>query len=148
MVRATVIAAKLGELRERLAQVRAECDSAKTAAALSADRRARDLTAFYLMLAVQACVDVAAHIVADEGWPAARTLSELFVRLAEAGVIEATTAAAMGRAAGLRNVVAHGYAGVDVAMLHAAATGGVDDLTKFATEVARWVSARAAASPA
>jgi len=41
---------------------------------------------------------------------------------------------------GLRDVVAHGYSGVDVAMVYAAATLGVADLQAFAAEVAGWLS--------
>ena len=52
------------------------------------------------------------------------------------------TSDAMARAAGLRNVVAHGYAAVDVAQVHSAATRGIADLDAFRAEVARWVQAR------
>ena len=45
-------------------------------------------------------------------------------------------------AVGLRNVVAHGYAGIDPASVHAAATAGVADLNAFATEVAAWMTGR------
>ena len=32
------------------------------------DRPGRDLALFYLFFAIQECVDLAAHWVADEGW--------------------------------------------------------------------------------
>jgi uncharacterized protein YutE (UPF0331/DUF86 family) len=32
-----------------------------------------DLVSFNLVLAVQSCSDIASHIIADEGWPAAQT---------------------------------------------------------------------------
>jgi uncharacterized protein YutE (UPF0331/DUF86 family) len=43
---------------------------------------------------------------------------------------------------GLRNVVAHGYAGVRPEMIHAAATTGLADLEAFSREVARWTQDR------
>jgi uncharacterized protein YutE (UPF0331/DUF86 family) len=43
---------------------------------------------------------------------------------------------------GLRNVVAHGYAGVRPEMIHAAATAGLADLEAFSREVAAWVQGR------
>lgn len=76
------------------------------------------------------------------GWPAARGLPESFARLAEHDVISAPTASALAKAVGLRNVVAHGYAGVDVALVFTAARSGLDDLDRFAAEVAGWVQAR------
>jgi uncharacterized protein YutE (UPF0331/DUF86 family) len=133
-----VVAAKLAELDDRLERVRTHRRA--SAAELSADRDASDLVAFNLMLAVQTCLDVASHIVADEGWPPAGSLAESFHRLAEHGVITAATDDALGRAASFRNVVAHGYGRVVADLLHAAATDGVRDLERFAREVARWIA--------
>ena len=48
--------------------------------------------------------------------------------------------ASLRRAVGLRNIVAHGYAGVDHKMIEAAATAGVDDLSQFAQGVANWAA--------
>jgi len=67
MVDADVIAAKLGELADRVGRVRQHRPA--DADALAADRDALDLVSFNLMLAVQACTDIASHLIADEGWP-------------------------------------------------------------------------------
>jgi len=48
--------------------------------------------------------------------------------------------ASLRRAVGLRNIVAHGYAGIDHKMIEAAATAGVDDLSQFAQRVANWAA--------
>ncbi len=45
----------------------------------------------------------------------------------------------MGKAAGLRNVVAHGYARIDIEAVFAAASRGLGDLEAFAKEVAVWL---------
>jgi uncharacterized protein YutE (UPF0331/DUF86 family) len=140
MVDANVVAAKLRELDDRIARVRAHLPAA--ASALAADRDALDLVAFNLMLAVQVCLDVASHLIADEAWPAAASLGEAFQRLGEQGVLTQPTAAALRRAAGLRNVVAHGYAEAHPDLLHAAASGGLPDLERFASEVSAWVRGR------
>jgi len=138
MVNRNVIAAKLGDLALRVGRVRKHCKA--SSADLGADVDALDLVAFNLMLAVQICADIASHIIADAGWPGARTLGEAFGRLQEHHVLSPTTSAALARAAGLRNVVAHGYAAVDVGLVHAAATRGITDLDSFAREVAAWLS--------
>ena len=138
MVDPDLVAAKLVELDDRVQRVRAH----RTAddKALATDRDKLDIVSFNLMLAVQVCADVASHIIADEAWPAARTLAEGFERLAEHGVLEAATAEAMKKAVGLRNVVAHGYVRIDVPMVHRAAFDGVDDLAAFARQVAAWLT--------
>ena len=137
MVDRDVIAAKLAESGERVARVRHH--RPESAEALAADQDVSDLVAFNLMLAVQACLDVASHLIADQGWPPARDLAGSFRRLHEHGVIERRTAAALGRAAGLRNVVAHVYAETDPGLLFAGATSGLDDLERFAAQVAAWL---------
>lgn len=138
MVNRNVVSAKLAELAVRVARVRLHAKP--TSEELSKNVDALDLVAFNLMVAVQICADVASHLIADAGWPAASTLADSFVRLYEHGVLSEASARALGRAAGLRNVVAHGYSGVDPKHLHTAATDGVKDLDRFASEVAAWLS--------
>jgi uncharacterized protein YutE (UPF0331/DUF86 family) len=135
-----LVGAKLADLAVYIERVRKHAKA--TSAALSDDRDARDLVAFNLMLAVQVCADIAAHIIADSGWSPARTLSESFERLQQQAVLSPLTANALGKAVGLRNVVAHGYAGIDVVLVHQAATEGVSDLEAFAREIAGWVTAQ------
>ncbi len=51
-------------------------------------------------------------------------------------------AVALRKAVRFRNVVAHGYGGVDVESGHAAATTGLGDLEAFASQVSTWVGRR------
>ena len=136
MVNRDIITAKLAELADRIERVRSRCPAA--ANELETDRDALDLVSFNLMLCVQICADIASHIIADEGWPASPTLAGAFNRLRDHGVLSATTAESLGKAVGLRNVVAHGYAGVNPSMVYAAATTGIKGLDAFSREVATW----------
>lgn len=138
MVNRDLIAAKLAELAERRERASRKCPS--TADELAADPDALDLVSFNLMLAVQTCADIASHIIADEGWPVARSLAEGFQRLREQGVLLPETADALSRAVGLRNVVVHGYSRVNPDQVHAAATHGARDLEAFAREVSAFVT--------
>lgn len=140
MVNADLVAAKLRELYERIARVRARVPS--QVSVLAADRDTLDLVAFNLMLAVQSCLDITSHLIADERWPPAATLGEAFERLYERGVLDRTTAEALRRATGLRNVVAHGYSAAAPDLLHLAATAGLADLEHFAQQVSAWVRTR------
>jgi uncharacterized protein YutE (UPF0331/DUF86 family) len=141
MVDLDLIAAKLAELADRVARVRKHRPA--SAEVLAADRDALDLVSFNLMLAVQSCLDVASHLIADEGWPPARDLAGSFRRLHEHGLLDAETAAALGRAASLRNVVAHVYANADPDLVFTAASSGLEDLERFARQVAAWAEAKA-----
>ena len=131
---------KLGELAQHVARVRTR--RTVTAEDLRRDRDALDLVSFNLMLAVRACADVASHVIADEGWPPATSLGAAFERLKDRGVISGPVCEALVRAVVLRNVIAHGYAGVRPEMVHGAATSGLVDLEAFAREVATWTRAQ------
>jgi uncharacterized protein YutE (UPF0331/DUF86 family) len=135
-----LVAAKLRELAERIARVRSHCPP--EASNLADDPDALDLVSFNLMLAVQICLDLASHLISDEGWPPAATSAEAFLRLQEHGVLPKETAEVLGKATGLRNVVAHGYAAVDPGLIHRAATHGLADLERFASGVSAWVEGR------
>lgn len=137
MVNKDLISAKLSELARRVQRVRSHVPS--TASELADDPDALDIVAFNLMLAVQVCSDIASHLIADEGWPAAQTLGEGFARLQEHRVIDTEIAKQLKEAVGLRNVVAHGYAGIDVELCHRAATQGLADLESFAQQVGTWL---------
>lgn len=121
-------------------RVRSKCPA--TVDELRADRDALDLVSFNLMLAVQSCSDIASHSIADEGWLAAQNLAGGFNRLRDEGVITAGTAASLCRTVSLRNVVAHGDASVNPAMVHAAARVGATDLEAFVRDVTQWLAQR------
>lgn len=142
MVDRDLVQAKLGELDERITRARERCPGSP--AALSGDRDALDLVSFNLMLAIQSCADIASHIIADERWSPARTLSESFERLRDQGVLTAPTAAGMKAAVVVRNIVAHGYSRADPLKIHAAATTGLRTLEAFARETSQWLLARSA----
>ena len=138
MVNRNLLSSKLAELADRVARIRSLGKLSEEE--LTANRDAFDLASFNLMLAVQVCADIAAHLIADERWPAAKNLTEGFTRLEEQGVISTSVAQALRRAVGLRNIVAHGYARVDPAAIHSAATNGLAELEAFSRGVASWAA--------
>ncbi len=138
MVDANVVAQKLKEIYRRIERTRAVCP--EDPEDLAADEDALELVSFNLLLGVQACIDLATHLIADESWEPAATAREALERLVERGVISSETLKALRKAVGLRNVVAHGYSGVDPMQIHAGAKTGLTDLERFATEVSAWVS--------
>ena len=138
MVNRSLLTQRLTELADRIARVRQHGASAPER--LRENRDSFELVSFNLMLAVQACADIASHVIADEKWPPAASLGESFTRLHEHGVIHADTARALRQAVGLRNIVAHGYGGIDHEMVESAAKSGIDDLSRFAQQVAAWAT--------
>jgi uncharacterized protein YutE (UPF0331/DUF86 family) len=101
-----------------------------------ADRRGRDLALFYLFLAIQECIDLAAHWVADEGWVPPDDVASTFDVLADRGVIARPVADGLRGAAGLRNRIAHGYAMQDYRRVQEESREGVRSLRVFLEAVA------------
>lgn len=140
MVDANVLAEKLKQLSRRIGKVREHCPADPKD--LTPDSDALDLVSFNLLLAVQTTLDLATHLIADEGWAPAATAREAFERLEEHGVISKPTARSLREAVGLRNIVAHVYDAVDPALIHAAASTGLSDLERFAAELSAWLADR------
>jgi uncharacterized protein YutE (UPF0331/DUF86 family) len=97
----------------------------------------RDLALFYLFLAIQECVDLAAHWVADAGWGPPDDAGSTFDVLAEHGAIDVPTADLLRQATGLRNRIAHGYAMLDYQRVRTEALAGAPAITSFLRAVAR-----------
>ena len=88
-----------------------------------------------LQIAIQAAIDVASHIVSDERLGEPQTNRELFDRLVRHGWLPVETAAAMARMAGFRNIVVHGYAGVDLEIVRDVVEHRLGDLESFASAI-------------
>ena len=97
----------------------------------------RDLAIFYLFLAIQECIDLAAHWVADAAWGPPDDAGSTFDVLADRGVLDRGLADAMREASGLRNRIAHGYAMLDYRRVQAEARQGIPALRTFLANVAR-----------
>ena len=97
----------------------------------------RDLALFYLFLAIQECIDLSAHWVADAGWGAPDDAGSTFDVLAERRAIDRGLADGLRLAAGLRNRIAHGYAMLDYRRVQTESQAGVPALRRFLAAVAR-----------
>jgi uncharacterized protein YutE (UPF0331/DUF86 family) len=142
MVDVDIITKKLGELSQRVKRIRA-CRR-ESAEELAADQDAMELVSFNLLLAVQACLDLASHLIADEEWEPAASLGDSFFRLQQYGVLSPETARAMKDAAAMRNLIAHGYSKVDPEEVFEAAVNGTADLERFGRELGAWTNRRLA----
>jgi len=101
-----------------------------------ADIERRDLALFYVFLAIQGCLDLAAHWVADAGWPMPDDAASTFDVLADRRVLHREEASTLRKAAGLRNRIAHGYAMLDYPRVRREALEGIPALRAFLTSVA------------
>ena len=99
--------------------------------AFVADRSAREIVTLNLFIALQECLSLATHWLADEGWEVPATYAGVFRVLGERGVLEQDLAARMAAAAGLRNLIAHRYGALDWTRIHDVASHHIEDLLRF-----------------
>lgn len=90
----------------------------------------------HLQLALQAAIDVALHLAADTPGRAVEGYGDAFVALGESGALPVDLAGRMRTAAGLRNVLVHGYVDVEPTLVWAS-LDGLGDLRDFALAVDR-----------
>jgi uncharacterized protein YutE (UPF0331/DUF86 family) len=92
-----------------------------------------------LQMAIEVCVDVANHVIADRGLRVPATYAEAFDVLAEAGLLAVEERDAMVRMIGFRNVVVHKYARVDAQIVVRILREHLDDLSRFAATARSWL---------
>ena len=103
---------------------------------LLADVQGRDVATFYLFLAIQECIDLAAHWISDAGWAPSEDAASMFDILADQQAVDRELADQLRRAVGLRNRIAHGYATVDHERIQSEYREGVASLRQFLSLVA------------
>jgi uncharacterized protein YutE (UPF0331/DUF86 family) len=84
-----------------------------TVDAYRGDWRTQRIVERTLQLAIEACLDVANHLIADRRLPVASTYAEAFQVLSDQGILEAPVRDAMIGMAGFRNVLVHEYARIN-----------------------------------
>lgn len=107
-----------GRVVALLERVLAEVKALRRAAArgddhLLSDDDALPAAKYRLLVAIEASIDAADHIIASEGLRPSQTLADSFASLADGGWISPDLARSLQDAARFRNLLVHQYADVD-----------------------------------
>lgn len=100
---------------------------------------AHDLLTFRLQQAVETCIDIATHIIAQLDSPQKETAKDAFLYLGERKIINKSLAEKMGKAADFRNRVVHGYNDFDFRLLFKDYKENVKDLKNFGAEIVKYL---------
>ncbi len=87
----------------------------------------------YLHLAVEACLDLGNHWIADASLPTPDANRDTFTVLEKAGELPADLAERLRGWAGFRNILVHEYLAIDHAIAYRAIRDELDDLKALAT---------------
>jgi len=130
-----VISAKVETLRRCIQRIRDKTPI--SAAVLLEDYDLQDIICINLERAVQTCVDLASHIIAESDLQPAGSMAESFEQLRRLGLISDELATRMKKAVGFRNVAVHAYQEINWKMVYAIITTRLTHFVEFAKTVAR-----------
>lgn len=92
---------------------------------------------YHFITAIEGCAGIAHHLIVSEGWRVAESNADAVRTLGKQGVVPTSTAEAVARAVGFRNVLVHEYIDVDDERVRDNLQR-LDDLQAFVSHVAAW----------
>ena len=82
-------------------------------------------------MAIQNCIEIASHIISEEGFGVAGSTNEMFYLLEENGYLDRDITEKMVKAVGFRNLIVHEYGQIDLKQVYRIAHHNIDDLERF-----------------
>lgn len=92
---------------------------------------------YHFITVIEGCARVAHHIIASEGWRVAESNADAVRALGKQRIVSASTAEAVARAVGFRNVLVHEYIDIDDEQVRDNLQR-LDDLETFVAQIAAW----------
>jgi uncharacterized protein YutE (UPF0331/DUF86 family) len=119
----------LADIRDAVARIREVLPA--DVEAFVRDRSAREIVILNLFVALQLCLSVANHWLADTGRKVPSAYRDALLAMGDLGALDAGLARRLAVASGLRNLIAHRYAAIDWERIFATASGDLGDLERF-----------------
>ena len=91
----------------------------------------QDIVSFNLQLAIQNCIDIAAHVISEEGLGMPGSFTEMFYLLEENGYLSGELTEKMVRAVGFRNLLVHEYGKIDLKQVYQIASDHIEDFNRY-----------------
>ncbi|MGC8781190.1 MAG: type VII toxin-antitoxin system HepT family RNase toxin [Anaerolineae bacterium] len=92
-----------------------------------------------LHLAVEACLDIGQHIIAQEGFRRPTDNQDVFVVLAEEGIVSDELLPSLIAMARFQNLIVHDYARIDNAIVFGILKRRLDDLDAYARAIVKYL---------
>jgi uncharacterized protein YutE (UPF0331/DUF86 family) len=124
-----LILAKAGMIRRQLKRISTKGKVDLETFLKDVDRQ--DIISFNLHLAIENCIDVAAHIISEEDLGVPGSASEMLYLLEENGYVSRQLSEKMIKAVGLRNLIVHEYDKVDLKRVFEIVHQDTKDINEF-----------------
>ncbi|MEX2410850.1 MAG: DUF86 domain-containing protein [Candidatus Paceibacterota bacterium] len=135
MVDRDIIFAKVSSIQRCLKRIK---DVTKGDPEAIEDLNVEEIVILNLQRAIQSAVDLAAHIVADEGWGMPRELRENFDLISKYKVLDKELTTRLRKMVGFRNIAVHEYESINKEILKSILRYNLKDLEEFYMSVLRF----------
>jgi len=108
------------------------------------DKRSRRFVERTLHILIEACIDLAQHIISDEHFREPATYRDTFAVLAEEKLIHPDDLPRFEQMAAFRNLIVHYYERVDDAMVYGVFKRNLDDFDLFAERIVEYLGRKEA----
>lgn len=135
MVDREIIIAKTNAVKKHLSRIQSLAEVPKQT--FMEDQNTQDIILFNIQLAVQNCIDIAAHVISEQGLGVPGSNNEMFYCLEENGYINRQLAEKMVKAVGMRNLIVHEYGKLDLERIYQILQHDINDLQEFLKTVIR-----------
>jgi uncharacterized protein YutE (UPF0331/DUF86 family) len=103
------------------------------------DPRSRRFVERTLHIIIEACIDLAQHVISDQSLREPSSYRDSFVVLAENGIIQRDTLPVLERMAAFRNLIVHYYDRVEDEIVFGIFKHRLSDFELFVNDILRWL---------
>lgn len=129
MIDKDLIIAKAGSVNKYLSRIREKSNADLESFLGDIDRQ--EIILFNIQMAIQNCVDIAAHIISEEGLGVPGSTNEMFYLLEENGYLSNELTEKMVMAIGFRNLMVHEYGKIEIDRVYEIAKTDIQGLTDY-----------------
>lgn len=137
MVNRDIVASRLGKLREYLGYLKKL--KRHSYREFADEPVIRGSVERYLHLAIESCLDLGNHLIADQELRRAEDYKDIFLILGEAKVIPKSFAHRIAPMGGFRNILVHDYLKLDPRKVHQFLQQRLPDFQRFARFMAKFL---------
>ena len=137
MVDVVLVEKILGDIKSNVSELRQATDI--TWDIYRTDKRSRRFVERTLHILIEACIDVAQHIISDEQLREPTSYRDTFAVLAESGIIQPEDLTRMENMASFRNLIVHYYERIDDAAVYGFFKRNLSDFDIFVRSVVKYM---------
>lgn len=124
-----IILAKAGSVERHLNRIKEKCNT--DLQTFLKDIDSQESILFNLQMDIQNCIDIAAHIISEEGLGVPGSANEMFYLLEENRFLDGDITGKMIKAVGFRNLIVHEYGKIELDQVFEVAKKDIYDFAEY-----------------